>query len=107
MEKFKEVHLKDLYDELVMGQSPNSETYNDERKGLPFVQGNADMKDGAPKIRIYTTDPKKLSQKDDLLLSVRAPVGDLFKNNIGEIAIGRGLSAIRISNQHLNNYVHY
>jgi len=107
MVKFKELHLKELYDELVMGQSPSSETYNDEKKGLPFVQGNADMKDGVPKIRIYSTDPKKLSQKGDLLLSVRAPVGDLFKNNIGEIAIGRGLSAIRINDQYLNKYVHH
>ncbi len=107
MSKFKEYHLKDLYDELVMGQSPNSETYNDEGKGLPFVQGNADMNDGLPKIRMFTTDPKKLSHNGDLLLSVRAPVGDLFKNNIGVLAIGRGLSAIRIQNQHLKSYIHY
>jgi type I restriction enzyme S subunit len=107
MSEFKELHLQDIYDELVMGQSPSSETYNDEEKGLPFVQGNADMKDGFPKIRIYTTDPKKLSQKGDILLSVRAPVGDLFQNNIGEIAIGRGLSAIRILDQNLNKYVHF
>lgn len=108
MKKFKEFHLKDIYDELVMGQSPSSLTYNDEKKGLPFVQGNADMENGAPKIRIYTTDPKKLSQKGDLLLSVRAPVGDLFKNNVGEMAIGRGLSAIRVKDKFLSEYIfHY
>jgi len=108
MEGWKEVHLKDIYNELIMGQSPSSSTYNDEKKGLPFVQGNADMESGFPKIRIYTTDPKKLSQKCDILLSVRAPVGDLFKNNVGKIAIGRGISAIRISNKSLNKYVfHY
>lgn len=107
MSGFKEIPLKELYDDLIMGQSPSSETYNDEGKGLPFVQGNADMKDGVPRIRIHTTDPKKLSQKGDILISVRAPVGDLFKNNLGEIAIGRGLSAVRINNQGLNHYIHY
>lgn len=107
MEKFQEIPLKDLYDELVMGQSPNSETYNDEKKGLPFVQGNADMDNGFPEIRIYTSDPKKLSQKGDILLSVRAPVGDLFKNNIGELAIGRGLCAIKIKDKYLNKYIHH
>lgn len=107
MEKFQEKPLKDLYDELVMGQSPNSETYNDEKRGLPFVQGNADMDNGFPKIRIYTSDPKKLSQNGDILLSVRAPVGDLFKNNIGELAIGRGLCAIQINDGNLNKYIHH
>lgn len=106
MSVFQEIRLRDLYNELVMGQSPDSSSYNDEKIGLPFVQGNADMEDGFPKIRIYTSEPKKISEKGDILLSVRAPVGDLFKNNIGQIAIGRGISAIRINNSFLNEYVH-
>ena len=105
MEIFKKVPLNEIYDDLVMGQSPSSSTYNDDKKGLPFVQGNADMENGFPKIRIHTTDPKKLSQKGDILLSVRAPVGDLFKNNINEIAIGRGICAIKIKDNFLREYI--
>ena len=108
MEGWKTEKLKDLVDELVMGQSPDSSSYNLVGDGEPFIQGNADMKDGFPFIRMYTTDSKRYSEIEDILLSVRAPVGDIFYNNYGGLSIGRGLSAIRIKNSGLRNYVfHY
>lgn len=58
-----------------MGQSPKSETYNVNRDGLPFFQGKAEFGKLYPTVRKYCTDPKKVSEKDDILLSVRAPVG--------------------------------
>ena len=107
MEGWKEYYLKDIVDELIMGQSPDSSSYNNEKKGIAFVQGNADMQNGFPFIRMHTTDPKRFSELGDVLLSVRAPVGDVFYNNYGYLAIGRGLSAIRIKNKDLRTLVLY
>ena len=107
MEGWKEHYLKDIVDELIMGQSPDSSSYNNEKKGIAFVQGNADMQNGFPFIRMHTTDPKRFSELGDILLSVRAPVGDIFYNNYGNLAIGRGLSAIRIKNNNIRTLVFY
>ena len=107
MEGWKNYCLKEIIDELIMGQSPDSSSYNNEEKGIAFIQGNADMQNGVPSIRMFTTDPKRYSELNDILLSVRAPVGDVFYNNYGNLSIGRGLSAIRIKNKHLRTLVYY
>ena len=77
-----------------MGQSPKSEFYNDKGDGLPFHQGVTDFGNRFPEHKTHCTDRKKIAEEDDILLSVRAPVGRL---NIADrkIIIGRGLSAIR------------
>ena len=76
-----------------MGQSPASETYNNNALGLPFYQGNADFGEIHPKTRIWCSNPVKIANKDDLLISVRAPIGAL---NIAteKCCIGRGLAAL-------------
>ena len=76
-----------------MGQSPNSSTYNQDGYGIPFYQGNADFGELHPKPRYYCTKPAKLAQRGDILISVRAPIGDL---NIATstCCIGRGLAAL-------------
>lgn len=107
VEGWKNYCLKEIIDELIMGQSPDSSSYNNEEKGIAFIQGNADMQNGVPSIRMFTTDPKRYSELNDILLSVRAPVGDVFYNNYGNLSIGRGLSAIRIKNKHLRTLVYY
>ncbi len=78
---------------LNMGQSPKSSSYNFNGDGLPFFQGNADFGELKPTARIYCNKPTKIANKNDLLLSVRAPIGAL--NIAGEkCCIGRGLAAI-------------
>src|SRR3989338_2893979 len=85
--------------EIVMGQSPPGETYNESGEGLPFYQGIRDFGFRFPSRRIYCTASTRLAQKGDVLLSVRAPVGSL--NVAGEdCAIGRGVAALRIKGQH-------
>lgn len=76
-----------------MGQSPASETYNYNKVGLPFYQGNADFGEIHPQTRIWCSHPVKIANKDDLLISVRAPIGAL---NIAteKCCIGRGLAAL-------------
>ncbi len=79
---------------ITMGQSPSGSTYNEDRVGLPFFQGKTDFGFRFPSERIYCTDPKRVANKLDTLLSVRAPVG---VTNLAstECIIGRGLSALR------------
>ena len=80
--------------EVVLGQSPPSSTYNQDGIGLPFYQGKAEFGDTYPAPRKWCTSPKKIAEREDVLISVRAPVGP---TNIcpEESCIGRGLAAIR------------
>ncbi len=79
---------------LVMGQSPPSSAYNSSGNGLPFFQGKADFGMPYPVARVWCTEPQRIAEKNDVLISVRAPVGDV---NIAtsKCCLGRGLAAIR------------
>lgn len=79
---------------IVMGQSPNSKNYTDDPNDYILVQGNADMKNGRVFPRVWTTQVTKQAEKDDLILSVRAPVGDIGKTAY-DVVIGRGVAAIK------------
>ena len=89
-----------------MGQSPDSSSYNESGEGVPFFQGKADFGDINPVVRMYTSSPKKLAEESDILMSVRAPVGDV---NIAdrECCIGRGLCAIRADKCINNKFLYY
>ena len=91
---------------IIMGQSPSSNTYNDTQEGLPFFQGKADFGDFSPTPRVWCSKPLKISQKDDILLSVRAPVGTI-NYNTETCCIGRGLAAIRAGKKLLPKYIYY
>ena len=87
--------------EIISGQSPDGQYYNDNGKGLPFYQGKADFGDIYLKAPTkWTRQTTKIAEKDDILMSVRAPVGPV---NISpfKICIGRGLASI-ISQERLN-----
>jgi type I restriction enzyme S subunit len=80
--------------EVIAGQSPPSSSYNQQKDGIPFFQGKADFNEKYPSVRYWCNAPKKISRANDILMSVRAPVGAININNI-EACIGRGLAAIR------------
>lgn len=91
--------MKEYYDleevsEIIMGQSPSSETYNNSGLGLPFFQGKSEFGEIFPTPVIWCSTPKKIAEPGDILISVRAPVGptNLVKETC---CIGRGLAAIR------------
>ena len=80
---------------LNMGQSPDSSSYNENGKGMPFFQGNADFGVVHPTVRVWCDAPTKIAHNGDILISVRAPIGAL---NIAdtECCIGRGLAALTV-----------
>lgn len=82
---------------IVMGQSPKSEFYNEIGEGLPFHQGVTNFGDRFPTNKVYCTVLNRLAEAGDILFSVRAPVGRLNIAN-QKIIIGRGLCAIRSKN---------
>lgn len=78
---------------ITMGQSPNSSSYNDRGEGIPFFQGNADFGERYPVTRTWCSEPTKLANPGDILISVRAPIGAM--NYAKEkCCIGRGLAAL-------------
>lgn len=95
--------LKDIAT-ITMGQSPNSSSYNEEKNGMPFYQGNADFGELYPTARVWCSNPKKIAKENDILISVRAPIGAL-NYATEECCIGRGLAAITIENDAERNYV--
>ena len=88
----KLIALKDVC-KINMGQSPNSSSYNDYGDGMPFFQGNADFGERYPLTRVWCNTPTKIAQAEDILISVRAPIGALNYAK-EECCIGRGLAAI-------------
>lgn len=91
--------------DIMMGQSPDGESYNEEGIGTIFYQGRTDYGYRFPRIRIYTSKPNKMAKSGDILLSVRAPVGDL-NITLYDCCIGRGLAAIH-SKIKCNAYIFY
>ena len=91
----KDWDIKKLGDvaSLIMGQSPTSDTYNQNKNGTPFFQGKADFGIKHPNVRYWCTSPTKIAPISSILFSVRAPVGAINLNNI-EACIGRGLASI-------------
>ena len=91
-------HLSDIAI-VTMGQSPKGESYNEEGAGTIFFQGRAEFGFRFPTRRLYTTEPKRMANANDVLMSVRAPVGDI---NVAyeDCCIGRGLGSIRSKDGH-------
>ncbi len=79
---------------ITMGQSPSGSSFNEEGRGILFYQGRTEFGFRFPTIRLYTTEPSRFSEPGSILISVRAPVGDI---NISKTrcCIGRGLAAIK------------
>lgn len=90
--------------EIVMGQSPSSSNYNSQGDGLPLIQGNADIANRKTIKRVFTTQITKRGRAGDILMSVRAPVGEVSRATF-DLCIGRGVCAIRYPNDFLYHYL--
>jgi len=97
--------LEDVCD-IILGQSPPGDTYNMDGNGLPFFQGKAEFGDLYPTPRKWCSAPTKIAEAEDVLISVRAPVGP---TNLcpSRACIGRGLAAIRPRGGMPSRYVLY
>ena len=91
---------------VVQGQSPPGETYNADGMGLPFLQGKAEFGETYPTAVKWCSAPTKIAQPEDVLMSIRAPVGP---TNLcpAQSCIGRGLAAIRPQGDIPSKYVLY
>ena len=92
-EGWEKVRLCEVAD-TSMGQSPPSESYNDNGIGLPFHQGVTNFGSRFPENKTYCTIESRIAEPNDILFSVRAPVGRI-NITLDKIIIGRGLAAIR------------
>lgn len=107
--KFVEGHEKDAelssIAHITMGTSPESESFNEEGIGDVFYQGRSDFGFRFPTVRLFTTEGKRYAKCGDVLMSVRAPVGDV---NIAkeDCAIGRGLASIR-AKDNCSSFLYY
>ena len=88
--------LEDIVD-VTMGQSPKFEYYNTEGKGYPFLQGNRTFGFKYPTFDTYTTVMTKPAKAGDVIMSVRAPVGDLNITPV-DMCLGRGVCSLRMKN---------
>ncbi len=104
-EEWEVVRLEEVAT-FVMGQSPSSDTYNVSGSGLPFLQGKAEFGDVYPQPVKWCSSPLKVSPEGAILVSVRAPVGDV---NIApyKCCIGRGLAAIQPTTEADTKYLFY
>lgn len=86
--------------EIVMGQSPSSLYYNSKGDGLPLIQGNADIVNRVTIKRVFTSQITKRGRCGDVLMSVRAPVGEISRA-LFDVCLGRGVCAIRYPNDYI------
>ncbi|WP_280215492.1 restriction endonuclease subunit S [Nocardia cyriacigeorgica] len=79
---------------IIMGQAPPGESYNTDSDGWPLIAGAGDFNQGSPAPKKYTTEPSKLSRSGDILLGIRASIGDKVLAD-KEYCIGRGVASLR------------
>ncbi len=79
---------------ITMGHSPSSTNYTKNPKDYILVQGNSDIKNGWVVPRVWTKQITQMATSGDLIISVRAPVGDIGKTSY-DVVIGRGVASIK------------
>ena len=90
----------------IMGQSPKGKSYNQDGIGTPLINGPADYENGGLKAKTFTTEPTRLCKKDDMVLCIRATIGNLVYSE-KEFCLGRGVAAVRPLSSELSEYVYY
>jgi type I restriction enzyme, S subunit len=102
--EWKEYQLSQIAN-ITMGTSPKSESYNSNKDGLPLLQGNADIKNRVSLPKVWTSEVTKECYPNDILISVRAPVGTVAIS-LHHACIGRGIASIKAKSKILPNYLY-
>lgn len=101
-----EVTQIDKISQVTMGVSPSSKTYNEENIGLPLLNGAADFEGKIIKPNKFTSEPKKICKKGDMVFGVRATIGNIvFADK--EYALGRGVASIKINDKLFREFIYY
>ena len=103
-DEWKENKLQDIA-KITMGQSPNSENYTYDSSDTLLIQGNADLYNGKVIPRLFTKQITKTCDKKDIIMTVRAPVGDIAISDY-YACIGRGVCSIK-SSKFIYHYLDY
>ena len=103
-DEWKENKLHDIA-KITMGQSPNSENYTYDSSDTLLIQGNADLYNGKVIPRLFTKQITKTCDKEDIIMTVRAPVGDIAISDY-YACIGRGVCSIK-SSKFIYHYLDY
>jgi len=90
----------------IMGHSPSGESYNSKAVGMPLLNGPADYKNGALFGKTYTTSPTRVCKKDDMVLCIRATIGNLVYSE-GEFCLGRGVAAVRPHKEESSELIYF
>ena len=98
------IHLSDIAN-VVMGQSPSSNAYNDQGIGMPLVQGNLDISNGKTTPRLYTAEFNQTAEEGNIILTVRAPVGEVAKAT-KKVCLGRGVCAIIPHEENMSDFIY-
>lgn len=79
--------------QIIMGQSPSGESINNQQEGMIFYQGKSEFGERFPSVKNYTSNITRIAPQNSILLSVRAPVGDV-NITLNQCCIGRGIASI-------------
>jgi type I restriction enzyme S subunit len=96
----KTATLKDVC-QVSMGQAPDGASYNNSGEGFPLIAGAGDFGEHSPKPKKFTKEPTKLSQENDIVLCIRATIGDLNWSD-KTYCLGRGVAGLRPKADKLN-----
>lgn len=102
-EELKKGKLKEIIN-ITLGNSPKSDTYNEEGEGLPLLNGAGDFKDGFPTQSRYSSNPKRIAKEGEMLLCTRGTIGHVSFADT-DYCIGRGVSSMRPKDEIYNEYV--
>ena len=100
-----QVELNDIC-HIEMGQSPSSQFYNNNNEGYPLVGGASDFGSQTPESKKHTTDYKKLSSEGDILICIRATIGDLNWSD-KTYCLGRGVAGLKAFKNIVPKYIWY
>ena len=98
------IRLSDIAN-VIMGQSPSSNAYNDQGIGMPLVQGNLDISNGNTTPRLYTAEFNQTTEEGNIILTVRAPVGEVAKAT-KKVCLGRGVCAIIPHEENMSDFIY-
>jgi type I restriction enzyme S subunit len=95
-----------VFADLIMGQAPVGDSYNDEGHGLPLIAGAGDLGQVTPEPKKWTDAPTKVGQQGDIIVCVRATIGDLNWAD-RPYCYGRGVAAVRVKSGWEPHFIWY